>query len=551
MSEPTDSLLDFLGRPSWKQLIPRKGRAGNVVQSLAITKAYVKQAHGIRKAFAHYGPLLQAASKPGDLAGRKILIFAYKIQWFDTSCAMALALAARGAEVSIAWLPHVLAVPLSQPHAEVAVERIVATLYRRALPSSGPVRGIELANLPEDGPSEPAANVENASRLDVHYLAKREQIDIGPGGRQRELYEFRLERNARAYRLASSLLARERFDSAIIPNGMIFEFASFARACNAAKLDYVTYEFWEKRYSCMLNLDRPVFERFEERMWSLSPKQPSERARERVLKSMATREGTEWKDFALKYQTSPLVSSEELRRSLSLDEGKPIVLVLPNVPFDTAVIGTPGAFSTLGAWFESTLRILARRDDCQVVIRAHPAEIILGANETAKEMYERAIPQPPAHFRFIASDQKVNTYALMKMTSVGLVYSSTTGLELAMRGVPSVVATQVHYARKGFTIDVENEADLERRIGELLKTSGRLEQSVIDLSWAYADMYMNRLPRPFPFVPVVENFWAEAAPNLDAAMRDTLSEEMRDSLILFAGRERARTLYARIAASGD
>ncbi|WP_394848593.1 hypothetical protein LZC95_14180 [Pendulispora brunnea] len=549
MTQPSDSF--FLRSPTFRQLLPTKGKARDVVESLSVAKAYVKQALAVRKAIANYGPHLQAAAKTGDLAGRKIVIFAYKVQWLDTCTALGLALAARGAEVSIAWLSHLLAVPLAEPRAEGVVERLVSAAYRRALPSSGPIRGIDLASVPEkDGASEPAADVEEASRVDVHYLAKREQIDIGPGGPQKGLYDFRLKRNARAYRLASSLLARERFDSAIIPNGMIFEFGAFVRACKAAKLDYVTFEYWEKRFSCMLNLDRPVFDRFEERMWELSPKQPSERARERVAKSMATREGTEWKDFALKYQTSPLVSSEELRRSLSLEEGKPVVLVLPNVPFDTAVIGTPGAFSTLRAWFEATLRILARRNDCQVVIRSHPAEIVLGANETAREIYDRTVPQPPAHFRFIDSDQKINTYALMKMTSVGVVYSSTTGLELAMRGVPALVATQVHYAKKGFTTTVEDEADLERRIGELLKSTGRMDPSEVDLAWAYADMYMNRLPRPFPFT-LTENFWVDAAPVLDAAMRNTLSEEMRDSLTLFAGGERARTLYSRIAGSSD
>ena len=41
----------------------------------------------------------------------------------------------------------------------------------------------------------------------------------------------------------------------------------------------------------------------------------------------------------------------------------------------------------------------------------------------------------------------------MDSSDLGLVYSSTTGLELALYGVPVIAAARIHYADKGFTID--------------------------------------------------------------------------------------------------
>ena len=47
----------------------------------------------------------------------------------------------------------------------------------------------------------------------------------------------------------------------------------------------------------------------------------------------------------------------------------------------------------------------------------------------------------------------MNTYDLMDMADLGLVYTTTVGLEMAMRGIPVVVAGKTHYRNRGFTQD--------------------------------------------------------------------------------------------------
>ena len=54
------------------------------------------------------------------------------------------------------------------------------------------------------------------------------------------------------------------------------------------------------------------------------------------------------------------------------------------------------------------------------------------------------------------SQLRMEFYELMESADFGLVYTSTTGLEMALRGKPVIVAGQTHYRDRGFTVDVSN-----------------------------------------------------------------------------------------------
>jgi capsule polysaccharide export protein KpsC/LpsZ len=53
----------------------------------------------------------------------------------------------------------------------------------------------------------------------------------------------------------------------------------------------------------------------------------------------------------------------------------------------------------------------------------------------------------------IRPTEKINTYDLMEIAGLGLAYTTTVGMEMAMRGVPVILAGQTHYRGRGFTHD--------------------------------------------------------------------------------------------------
>jgi capsule polysaccharide export protein KpsC/LpsZ len=133
-------------------------------------------------------------------------------------------------------------------------------------------------------------------------------------------------------------------------------------------------------------------------------------------------------------------------------------------------------------------------------VRVHPGEL-LGAGQPSVEVIESALPELPDHVLVIPPEAKVNTYDLIELADVGLVYTTTVGLEMAMSGIPVVVAGRTHYRGKGFTHDPESWAAYVAIIRELLESPERhrLSQQQVDLAWRYAYVFFFDFPRPYPW----------------------------------------------------
>jgi lipid A disaccharide synthetase len=62
----------------------------------------------------------------------------------------------------------------------------------------------------------------------------------------------------------------------------------------------------------------------------------------------------------------------------------------------------------------------------------------------------------PENIRLLPANANVNTYDLVQAADAGLVFTTTVGMEMAMSGLPVIVAGQTHYRGKGFTLDADS-----------------------------------------------------------------------------------------------
>ena len=129
------------------------------------------------------------------------------------------------------------------------------------------------------------------------------------------------------------------------------------------------------------------------------------------------------------------------------------------------------------------------------MIRVHPAEASLGTLEPVEEAVAHEFPALPDNVRFIGANEPLSSYALVEASDTVLVYASTTGLEGSVRGKPVVVAGDVHYRGRGFTVDLDNPDDLTRVIDEGVPD---LTPEQVELARRYAYGYFFRLMTPVP-----------------------------------------------------
>jgi hypothetical protein len=89
----------------------------------------------------------------------------------------------------------------------------------------------------------------------------------------------------------------------------------------------------------------------------------------------------------------------------------------------------------------------------------------------------------------------------MELASVGLAYTTTVGLEMAMRGVPVIVAGRTHFRGRGFTLDPANWDQYYESLDRLLEAPDRhqLSPEQVEAAWTYAYLFFFKYPFDFPW----------------------------------------------------
>jgi hypothetical protein len=82
-------------------------------------------------------------------------------------------------------------------------------------------------------------------------------------------------------------------------------------------------------------------------------------------------------------------------------------------------------------------------------------------------------------------------------------------MEMAMSGVPVIVAGQTHYRGKGFTLDPASWDGYFQQLEEVLKNpqSFKLSRQQVEQAWNYAYRFFFEYPLPFPWHLL--HFWKE------------------------------------------
>jgi hypothetical protein len=205
-----------------------------------------------------------------------------------------------------------------------------------------------------------------------------------------------------------------------------------------------------------------------------------------------------------------------------------LVVMFPNITWDSAVIGQTVAYDTIQEWITDTIDYFAGRPNDRLIVRLHPAELKLPGKQTRESLTDfvkTMYPALPRNVVVIDPSDNTSSYPLMDACDVGLVFTSTAGLELALAGKPVVVAGRTHYREKGFTLDADSPEHYLKILDDVLDDpqSGRPD---VDLARRYAYLFFFRTPIDSPYVVehipalarLTVNDLAELEPGRNAAL---------------------------------
>lgn len=438
-------------------------------------------------------------SRKSHPTGKKVFLFASTHYWLEHVVMTALALSGVGHDVTVGYYPYG---QWNNDTNQFDVRR--QNMYANSVLKEA-AGVIHFENMLRNNssftqlPTKLVTDLENVTDYDYMYYFQTEEVN-----REDSFYRFRTDRNNHAVKSLYNYLRKNPPDVAIIPNGTILEFGIAYRVCRFLKIPTSTYEFSDKRGAMWLAQNDEIMQQNTDILWqthALHKVTAAELEETRVLLS-SRRNATTYGDYTRKWQRIPAEGQAAIKEKLGLTDD-PVVMLATNVLGDSLTLGRNTFTKSMSEWIIRTIQYFMERPEVQLVIRIHPGEALV-KHGSILEMIRKTLPQLPQHIKLIEPLDEVNTYDLMDVADMGLVYTTTVGLEMALRGIPVVVAGKTHYRNRGFTHDPATWVDYFKLLNRLLENirENRLNKEQVDLAWKYTYLFFFRYQLPFPWTMV-------------------------------------------------
>lgn len=429
-------------------------------------------------------------------AGKKVFLFASIHYWLDHEVLIGLALAGQGHDVTLGYYPYgkwnipsnLFDLRQQSVYAKSTLKPVSALMHAENLFSPNPPA--------VDLPKTVLEAVDQVTDYDFMYALQTEEVD-----KSDSFYIFRHERNLQAASKLYPYLKTLKPDVVIIPNGTILELGVAYRISRLLGLPTVTYEFSDQQQAMWLAQNDEIMLQNTNQLWkNAEDRHLARKEIKQVEALMSSRQNAAlYGNFSRQWQKVPAEGAGILKKKIGLDD-RPVVLLATNVMGDSLTLGRQVFSRSMAEWIIRTIQYFIQIPEVQLVIRIHPGEANI-RHGSIYEMIMQTLPELPEQIHVIEPLADVNTYDLMDLASLGLVYTTTVGLEMAMRGIPVVVSGQTHYRNRGFTYDPTSWVQYFKILSLLLGTihSERLTKEQVELAWKYTYLFFFEYSHPFPW----------------------------------------------------
>jgi len=445
---------------------------------------------GLRTLLAEWASQTPTGSK----GGKKVFLFSMIYIWIQYVSSLGLTLSGMGHEVTFSYLPY------GDWFSEANQFRSkLQNHYFRAVlqPLASRMRLLPLLGM--SGSTLPPAllqQVENLSSRDFQYTRQVEEVD-----KSDPLFQLRMERNRVAAEIFLGLLQKDRPDVVVVPNGLILEFGALFEVARFLEIPVVSYEFGEQRDRIWISQDKPVMFQDTREMWERYKDQPFTREeRDKIEELFASRQNASlWQQFSRQWQEVPAEGIQAVKEKVGLDN-RAVVLMAANVIGDSLTLGRQVFSANMTEWIQRTLEYFSDKPQLQFVLRIHPGERYTDG-PSVEDIVRQKFTSIPDHFHIISAQDPINTYDLVAVADLGLTYTTTVGMEMAMSGLPVIVSGNTHYRGKGFTLDPDSWDAYFSLIDSVIGSPGSycLDEATHTLAWHYAYRFFFNYPFPSPW----------------------------------------------------
>lgn len=150
------------------------------------------------------------------------------------------------------------------------------------------------------------------------------------------------------------------------------------------------------------------------------------------------------------------------------------VVVFTNVIFDTSQIHANSLYQDMFEWLEDLKQLASAHLNTLFIVRAHPDEDRPGkrSRESVSDWMGSAGMLRATNVEFLAPDDPVSSYELVRRAKLVLVYNSSVGLEASVIGAPVLCAGRARYTQLPTVYLPESKAEYQRMLSDFLSANG-------------------------------------------------------------------------------
>jgi hypothetical protein len=285
-------------------------------------------------------------------------------------------------------------------------------------------------------------------------------------------------------------------DRAVVTSGRTVAFTAFYQLCRQLNIPITTWDesigglgaFIFAKNSYAVNYDKPE-------AWAKIAKEPL--TDEELQFNHQFFKNTAKGQFGRHtYYNNPIEDHQEILTRLKLRPDLPLTVLLTNLTWDTSALGKDVAFDSMIDWLTESIEFFKEHPERQLVIRTHPGEGHLAAYakgcESVGDILKHKYPVLPPNIAVVAGKEEISSHQLAEMATTIGVYTTSVGLEMAMRGRRVLVCGLSHYRGKGFTVDVVDKADYFMEILNQGQVNLDISEAQMNLAHKYAYFFIVR-----------------------------------------------------------
>lgn len=275
------------------------------------------------------------------------------------------------------------------------------------------------------------------------------------------------------------ILGQNNYHRFILYSGLIGESPVMLDCAQRLSVHTVCLEGWAWRHGHLIyNHNAPALD-YDIQSW-LNKIQPWDDEKDQQVKRYSNfleggyTGGSEWLDNLYSVQRSQVSASlpENLREFVQ--EGQRVFLVAPNVIGDSSTLMRETIFSGQQKWIIALIEYFRGKPEAKLLIRAHPAEL-WAQSKVRIRMAEvaRRHAQGAKNIYIIDAEEELNTFTLLPFVQVGLVWLSSVGVDMVIRGVPVIAAARPKYTGLGIVEEPTSTKQYFELLDEWIRSSKR------------------------------------------------------------------------------